>query len=120
MAAIRDRLPVFRRELAALMARIGEIMAAARSGADGTDRDPEELADALADLQAAVKARDTDGMDMALAVLQKLPLTGTTYAAVADIAKHVLFGDVKKAAEAVNVLLERHGAHPDASRRIAQ
>jgi hypothetical protein len=91
------------------MARIGEIMADASSAADGTDRDSDALADVLADLQAALKAREPDGMDRALAALQKLPLTRTTHEAVADIAKHVLFGDVKKAEEAAKALLERPG-----------
>jgi HPt (histidine-containing phosphotransfer) domain-containing protein len=110
MAVIRDNLASFRAELAALMARISEITAEARSGSDeaGPDAASEALLrETLVGLQAALEARDTDVVDSALAKLQSLPLTSKTRAAVDDIARHVLFGDLKKAAEAVNALLER-------------
>ena len=57
-------------------------------------------------LKEALKAQDTNGMDIALGKLQSLQLPPQTCVAVADIAKHVSCGDFKKAAEAVNALLD--------------
>jgi HPt (histidine-containing phosphotransfer) domain-containing protein len=102
-AVIQNHLAAFREDLAALMARIGEITAVGGSGPSGED----EPAALLVGLQAALQARDTDGIDVAIADLRKLSLNPSTYAAVTDIAHHVLFGDLKKAAEAVSALLER-------------
>jgi hypothetical protein len=103
VSAIRDRLVPFREELAALTEHIGAAADADRFDGEST---PAEMSEALAGLKAALAVRDTDGADAALAKLQGLSLTQKTRAAVADIAQQVLFGDFKKAAEAVNALLD--------------
>jgi HPt (histidine-containing phosphotransfer) domain-containing protein len=107
LPVIRDNLVSFREELAALMSRIDEATAEPRSGAGETGREAVVAAilqEALAELKAALEARDVDGMDIALTKLNNLPLGFEPRTTVADIAKHVLFGDFKKAAEAVNAL----------------
>jgi CheY-like chemotaxis protein/HPt (histidine-containing phosphotransfer) domain-containing protein len=108
MAVIRDHLASFRDNLAALTARIGEATAEAQPGVPEAGRENESAAlprEALAELKAALEARDTDGMDAILAKLQNLPLGPETRAAVTGLAQHILFGDFKKTAEAVNSLL---------------
>ena len=62
------------------------------------------LREALADLKAALEARDTDGMDSALAKLQSLQLSAAAHEAVDAVVQCVLFGNFKKALEAVNAL----------------
>ena len=105
LAAIRNNLVSFREELVALMARIGDATAAAQSAC--RENAPAALVrETLAGLQTALEAKDTDGMDIALAKLKNLPLTPKAHATVADIAQHVLFGNFKKAAEAANALWE--------------
>jgi hypothetical protein len=109
MAAIRDNLAVFREELAALTARIIETTADVRAcagEAEGETASAASLREALAEVKATLEARDTDGMDSALAKLQSLPLTPKTHKAVTDLAQYVLFGDLKKTAEGVNALLD--------------
>jgi CheY-like chemotaxis protein/HPt (histidine-containing phosphotransfer) domain-containing protein len=104
MDVIRDTLAPFREELAALIARLGAATAAARPGATGEENVQAGLPAVLADLRAALSARDADGADTALAKLQSFPLTLATRAAVVGIAQHVLFGDFKKAMEAVDAV----------------
>jgi hypothetical protein len=65
------------------------------------------LREALTELKAALTAGDTGGLDTALTRLRNLQPDPQTYMAAADITKHVLFGDFKKALEAVNAWLER-------------
>ena len=103
LALIKDKLTAFREELAALTARIGEIRAVARADAAS----PALLREALTELQAALEAKDTDGMDTALAKLQNLQLPPKTRASADDMARLMLFGDFKKALQTVNALLER-------------
>ena len=105
MTAIRNDLPSFRAKLVALMARIGEATASAPFGE--TDRKRASAAllrETVTELKNALNAKDTDAMDTALTNLQALPLAPETHAAVSDIAQHILFGDFKKAMEALNVL----------------
>jgi CheY-like chemotaxis protein len=104
LALIGGKLASFREGLAALAARIGEALAEADGAGLETAPAPLYL-EALAGLQAALEARDTDGLDAALAQLQSLHLAPERREAVAGIARHVLFGDFKKALEAVNALL---------------
>jgi CheY-like chemotaxis protein len=114
LAAIGNKLPSFREDLAALMARL-DAATSALAGAGGPESGSAPAASAptalpretLAGLKAALAARDTDGVDMALARLQKLQLDPPRHMAVAEITKHILFGDFKKALEAVNAWLER-------------
>jgi HPt (histidine-containing phosphotransfer) domain-containing protein len=111
--AIRERLPSFREKMAALMEGIKEAAAEATRPAAGRESAlAAQLCKDLTALKAALKARDTDKMDSALVRLQNLPLTSQTLAAVADITQYVLFGDLKKAAAAVDDLYERVSPRP--------
>ena len=106
LAAIRDNLVLFRQDLATLMARIGDATAAAQSTA--RESAPAALVrEAVAELKEALDTKDMDGMDTSLAKLQNLPLATEEQAAVADIAQYIIFGNFKKAAEAINALLAR-------------
>ena len=107
MHVIRDNLASFREELAALTARIGETVGAVQSGADEEGWESTAAAllrENLAELKTALQARDTDGMDLALAKMQNLPLTSKNRAAIDEIARFVLFGDFKKAMESADTL----------------
>ncbi|MDR1534035.1 MAG: response regulator [Planctomycetota bacterium] len=106
LPAIREKLPPFREELAALTARIGEITAAARTGGGETRADP-AIGEAGERLRKALEARDAEAMDAALARLQASPPDEKTRGAVSEIADFILTGDFRKAAEAVDVLLAR-------------
>jgi hypothetical protein len=66
-----------------------------------------EAYESLAELKAALEARDGDGADLALAKLLSLPLTPEMRATAGDLAQHLLFGDIKKASEVTDALLER-------------
>jgi HPt (histidine-containing phosphotransfer) domain-containing protein len=90
---IRDRLPPFREELAALVERIGGITAAAPA-ADG---ETPGIGEALARLREALEAKDIDATDAELARLQALPLTGKMSEAISEIADLVLMMEFKKA-----------------------
>jgi CheY-like chemotaxis protein len=100
---IRDKLPLFRGELAALTERIGKITAAARAK-DGETLIEPDLGEALARLREALEAKDIDATDTALALLQDLPLAGETRAAVSEIADLILTADLQKALDAVSSL----------------
>ncbi|MDR2669871.1 MAG: transporter substrate-binding domain-containing protein [Desulfovibrio sp.] len=107
LPAIRDGLPPFRQELAALTARIDEITAAARSGGGDGHAEP-AVAAALAHLREALEAKDVDAIYAARARLQSLPLTGKTLEAVSDIADCILTMEFQKAADAAAVLLRQN------------
>jgi len=107
LAAIRDNLVSFREELAALMARIRDATAAAAPSAGREIASAALLREVLAGLKEALDTKDMDGMEIALAKLQTLPLAPQAHTTVADIAQHVLLGDFKNAAKTVNALLER-------------
>ena len=109
LAAINKHLTPFREELAALTVRIDKATTDAQSCVDDSDCEAAaaaQLGEGLAALQTAMETRDIDSMDAALAKLQNLSLPPETNAAIADIAQHVLFGEFKKAAEAVNALIQ--------------
>jgi len=105
LAAIRDNLVSFRMGLVELTARIRFATAAAPS-AGREIASATLLREVLTELKEALDTKDMDGMEIALAKLQNLPLEHTN-APIADLARHLLFGDLKKAKEAVNALLER-------------
>jgi HPt (histidine-containing phosphotransfer) domain-containing protein len=107
MAVIRDKLAAFREDLAGLTARVGAATEEARSGpgeAAGEAALEELSREALTSLKSALEAKDTDGVDNALAKLQNFQLSPKTRAVVDDLAQHILFGDFRKAAEAVRAL----------------
>jgi hypothetical protein len=106
MPAIRDKLPPFRKELAELTGRIKEYTASARAGNGGTRGNP-EMGKALARLLEALETRDIDAIDAALALLQDLPLTGTTRAVVSGMADSILMMDFQKAENAAATLLRQ-------------
>jgi signal transduction histidine kinase/CheY-like chemotaxis protein len=99
LAVIRDSLPSFREELAALTTRIEELTAAARAGDDEKQARPElpEFGETLARLRNALEAKDLEAVDSALAKLQALPLAGKTRATVSGIADFVLNAEFGKA-----------------------
>jgi HPt (histidine-containing phosphotransfer) domain-containing protein len=103
---IRDNLPQFREELAALMRRIRESTAAARAGGNETRVEP-DIGEALACLREALETKDFEAMDAALAQLQTLSLSEKTRRAASEIADAILTADFQKAADAVNILLVR-------------
>jgi signal transduction histidine kinase/CheY-like chemotaxis protein/HPt (histidine-containing phosphotransfer) domain-containing protein len=106
LPTIRDKLPPFREELAALMERIRESTAAARAGNSETGVEP-DVGEALARLRDALEAKDIDAIDDALARLQALPLTAKTREDVSGIADFVLAAEFTQATEAVVALYER-------------
>ena len=105
LSVIRADLGSFREKLAALMARIiGPASAEANSGG-GAGLDESVTAawrEALAGFKAALEAKDPDGMDLKLAELQNLQLDPERRELIVDLARYVLFGDFKKAAEALS------------------
>jgi signal transduction histidine kinase/CheY-like chemotaxis protein/HPt (histidine-containing phosphotransfer) domain-containing protein len=103
---IRDKLPPFREELAALTARLAEVTAAARAVDEGRHAGRETGA-VLAQLHEALVAKDIDAICAAQAQLQALPLTGKTLDAVSDIADCILTMEFRKASDAVAVLLRQ-------------
>ncbi|MDR1686967.1 MAG: response regulator, partial [Desulfovibrio sp.] len=103
IAALRAELPEFRKELAALTARIGAFTASTYS-ADGEGRVTSEMREASAQLEEALRARDVDATDAAMARLQALPLPGKQRAAVSEIADCILTADFHKALCAVTTL----------------
>ncbi|MDR1686823.1 MAG: hypothetical protein LBR82_10405, partial [Desulfovibrio sp.] len=107
IAVLRDRLPEFREELAALTARISAFTASAHS-ADGEGRATPEMREALAQLEEALGARDVDARDAAMTRLQALPLPGKQHAAVSEIADCILTADFHRALDAV-IALRRQG-----------
>jgi CheY-like chemotaxis protein len=106
LSVIRDKLPLFRIELAALTERIGEGMAAAQSGAEDEPAVP-EVRDALEQLRGALEAKDIDTIYAARTRLQALPLTGETRAEVSGIADFILTMEFQKAEDAVTALLRQ-------------
>jgi CheY-like chemotaxis protein len=112
MSVIRDNLPRFREEFAALTARLGEVTARARAG-DERQADP-QVWEALAHLREALKAKDIDAIYAARTRLQGLPLTGAISAAVSQIADHILTMDFQQAESAVDTLLGQADSSGDA------
>jgi signal transduction histidine kinase/CheY-like chemotaxis protein len=108
MPVIRDRLPPFREELAALMARLGEVTAA--QPRNGEKQSGAEVGTVLAHLQEALEVNDIDAIYAARTSLQALPLTGETLVAVSDIADFILTMEFQKAKEAVTALRKQMGA----------
>jgi HPt (histidine-containing phosphotransfer) domain-containing protein len=105
-SVIRDALPPFREEIAALMARIGELSVSARS-ADNEKQMTLKMREALARLREALEAKDFDAMDAALALAQSLPSGGETRGALSEITDCILTSDLRKAEKAINGLLGR-------------
>jgi CheY-like chemotaxis protein len=106
MPAIRDKLPLFRKELAALTGRIIGHTASAWAG-NGETRVNPEMGKALARLREALATRDIDAINAALALLQALPLNGTTRAVVSGIASSILMMDFQKAEDIAAALLRQ-------------
>jgi PAS domain S-box-containing protein len=106
LPALRDALPVFREELSALTARIGEFTASARS-AGGEGRITPEMRQALTQLREALEAGDVDAVDAAQALLQALSLSEKYGGAVSEIADYILTADFDKALDAVIAVLGR-------------
>jgi signal transduction histidine kinase/HPt (histidine-containing phosphotransfer) domain-containing protein/FixJ family two-component response regulator len=105
LSLLRDKLPLFREELAALTARIKEIAARARSE---TEEEPAgaEVREALEQLGGALGAKDIAAIYTAQTRLQALSLNGETRAAVSEIEDFILTMEFKKAAEAIKSLLD--------------
>jgi signal transduction histidine kinase/HPt (histidine-containing phosphotransfer) domain-containing protein/ActR/RegA family two-component response regulator len=106
MPVIRDNVQPFRDELAALVTRIGEIVATARAGDSETGVEP-DVGEALAHLREALEAKDVDAMDDALARLQDLPLTAKMREAVSGIADSILTADIQQATDILITLLDQ-------------
>jgi len=110
MGAIQHGLPVFREALARLMKRIHEATALTPSPSGEAEREGVSAAllrEAVTELQDALEAKDAGRLDAALTKLQNLSLPAGTRVAVTDIAQYILFGDFKKAAAAVDILLQQ-------------
>jgi signal transduction histidine kinase/CheY-like chemotaxis protein len=105
LPALCRRLPLFREDLAALTAQIGEVTEEARSAAEGGQSAPEVRA-ALEQLRQALQERDIAGIYDAQARLQGLPARGETRAAADEIADCILMMEFKKAEEAVKGWLD--------------
>jgi signal transduction histidine kinase/CheY-like chemotaxis protein len=106
LPTIRDKLPPFREELAALMKRIRERTVAARAGAGETGVEP-DIGEALAHLREALEAKDVDAIDGALERLQAMPLTAKMREAVSGIADFVLTADLQQATDILITLLDQ-------------
>ncbi|MDR1659946.1 MAG: Hpt domain-containing protein [Desulfovibrio sp.] len=106
LSVIRDKLPSFRKELAALMTQIGEFARPEHSG-DGAEPIPPEMREALTHLLEALKAKDFDEVDALLACLQALPLTGKIRAAVSELADLILIADFGRATDRLADILMR-------------
>jgi CheY-like chemotaxis protein len=106
LPAIRDMLPPFREEIAALMARIAELSAPLRpsDGKEGTDPAMREV---LRRLREALEVKDFDAIDVALTLAQSLPSGGETRGALSEIADCILTSDLRKAEKAIDDLLGR-------------
>ncbi|MDR2076800.1 MAG: response regulator [Desulfovibrio sp.] len=106
MPVIRDKLPPFRAELAALIERIGEITAPALAGNGETQAGP-AIGETLAHLREALEAKNLHAIDAGLARLQALPLAGKIRAAVCEISDSILMVDFQKATDVATALLEQ-------------
>ena len=95
-AVLRRRIPAAKRQ---------NLPADSQSLLEETGEAP-QLSEVVAELKAALEARDTDGIDLALVKLHNMRLSPKMRTVVTDIAKYVIFGDFKKSANAVNILLE--------------
>jgi HPt (histidine-containing phosphotransfer) domain-containing protein len=113
MPVIRDKLPLFREELAMLTKRIREITAAERAGNSETEVEP-DIKEALAQLREALETKHFDALDVALARLQALPLRGNTRAAVSELADLILIADFGQAMDRLADILNC-GATTDGS-----
>ncbi|MDR1686895.1 MAG: response regulator [Desulfovibrio sp.] len=120
MPLIREKLPAFRRELAALTARI--YTALAPEPARGTEQahateqahkaDAAEnlnptVAENLEQLRDALRGKEFDAADAALARLQALPLSEKLRDAVSETADCILTAEFAKASDIVSALLKK-------------
>ncbi|MDR1686541.1 MAG: response regulator [Desulfovibrio sp.] len=109
-AAIRRHLAPFRKQLAALAARIDDVVRQASAATDREDAaappDP-EIHILLTQLRDALEALDIEAADAALARLQILPLPETTRAVVFETTELMLEAEFQKAAARVNALLKQ-------------
>ncbi|MDR1686892.1 MAG: transporter substrate-binding domain-containing protein [Desulfovibrio sp.] len=120
LSLILETLPAFRKELAALAARIGAALAphapeapktsnapeAAGTADDAEGLDPAVAGD-LETLRDALEAVDIRATDAVLARLQALPLPAALRGAVDEAAEYVLTADFHKATKTVADLLGR-------------
>ncbi|MDR2604355.1 MAG: response regulator [Desulfovibrio sp.] len=112
---IREKLPAFREKLAVLTARVGAALASGperEAGpvhkADDAERLDPLVAEHLEQVLDALRARDIDAADAALARLQALPLPAALRIAAAETADCILTADFRKAMQTVSGLLERN------------
>jgi signal transduction histidine kinase/CheY-like chemotaxis protein len=106
MPVIHANLAPFRKGLAALSARIGEISVLIRAE-DGEKYVHPEVKEVLTHLQEALEAKNFDAVDLALARLQTLPLPRKTREAVSEIEDLILIANIRQAADAVIALLKQ-------------
>ncbi|MDR2603782.1 MAG: response regulator [Desulfovibrio sp.] len=110
IAAIGRHLASFREQLAALVARIDDVVRQATTAADhedGTAPPDPEIRTLLAQLRDALEAVDIEAADAALARLQILALPETMRNAVFETAEMMLEADFQKATARVNALLKQ-------------
>jgi signal transduction histidine kinase/CheY-like chemotaxis protein len=108
MSLIREKLPAFREELAALAARVGAALAPEPApAADAAECLDPLVAENLEQARDALLAKDIDAADAALTRLQALPLSAGLRDAVSETADYILTADFDNAADTVNAVLGR-------------
>jgi signal transduction histidine kinase/CheY-like chemotaxis protein/HPt (histidine-containing phosphotransfer) domain-containing protein len=108
MSLIREKLPAFREELAALAARVGAALAPKPSPAtDVAERLDPLVAECLEQVRDALRAKDVEATDAALTRLQALPLPAGLRDAVSETADCILTADFDNATDTVNAALGR-------------
>jgi HPt (histidine-containing phosphotransfer) domain-containing protein len=115
MLLIREKLPAFREELAALTARVGAALAPEPThgakqapAADAAEAPDPAVAEHLEQLLDALRANDIDAADAVLTRLQTLPLPAALRVAATETADCILTADFRKAMQTVISLLERN------------
>jgi CheY-like chemotaxis protein len=107
-SCIRERLASFREELAALVERLGEALAAPAAGRKDEEGPlAPKVVEALKRLRDALQAEEYAEIDDALAHLQALPLPDAVKGDVDDTEVFILRAEFSSALDAVNAVLER-------------
>ncbi|MDR1079370.1 MAG: response regulator [Deltaproteobacteria bacterium] len=112
LAAVRDGIGPFRKDLNMLTARVRELLASSRPGRRDGGVGPEYFR-ILGTLRSALDSLDVSAVDSSLAKLQALPLSTNKQEAVSAIADLVLTADFQSAMEAI-ITLEQGVAPGDA------